>query len=57
MYGESIEETDQLITQGRLEGYDIETMEGINLSVHYTTGRFGKSSVYLAVSYLGSFVL
>ena len=36
---------DQLITQGRLGGYAIETKDGINHSVHYTTGRFGRSTI------------
>ena len=44
MYEESMEETDLLITQSRLDGYSIETMDGINHLVHYTTGRFGAST-------------
>ena len=31
--------------QGRLTGYDVKTKDGINRSVHYTTGRFGKESL------------
>ena len=37
--------TDELISQGRLAGYDIQTKAGINRTVHYTTGRFGKQSL------------
>ena len=37
-------ETDILISQGRLDGLSIETIEGINRSIHYTTGRFGSST-------------
>ena len=45
MFEESMKETDQLISQGRLTGYDVTTKDGINRSVHYTTGRFGKESL------------
>ena len=45
MFEESMKETDELITQGRLNGYDIQTKEGINRSIHYTTGRFGKETL------------
>ena len=40
-----MKETDELISQGRLNGYDIQTKEGYNQSVHYTTGRFGKETL------------
>ena len=40
-----MKETDQLISQGCLTGYDVTTKDGINRSVHYTTGRFGKESL------------
>ena len=42
MFKESMKETDQLISQGRLTGFDINIKDGINRSVYYTTGRFGK---------------
>ena len=45
MFEESMKEIDQLISQGRLTGYDIMTKDGINRSVHYTTRRFGKESL------------
>ena len=45
MFEESMKETDQLISQGHLTGYDVTTKDGINRSVHYTTGRFGKESL------------
>ena len=45
MFKESMKETDELISQGRLNGYDIQTKEGYNLSVHYTTGRFRKDTL------------
>ena len=45
MFEESMKETDELISQGRLNGYDIQTKEGYNRSVHYTTGRFGKETL------------
>ena len=44
MFEESMGETDILISQGRLDGLSIETIEGINQSIHYTTGRFGSST-------------
>ena len=44
MFEASMEETDLLISQGRLEGFSIETIDGINRSVHYTTGRFGSNT-------------
>ena len=37
-----MKETDQLVSQGHLTGYDMKTKDDINRSVHYTTGRFGK---------------
>ena len=45
MFEESMSKTDELISQGRLAGYDVETKAGINCTVHYTTGRFGKQSL------------
>merc|ERR1711873_396022 len=45
MFEEYMKDRDQLISQGRLTGYDIMTKDGINRSVHYTTGRFGKESL------------
>ena len=45
MFEESMKETDQLISQGHLTGYDVMTKDGINRSIHYTTGRFGKESL------------
>ena len=45
MFEESMKETDQLISQGCLTGHDVTTKDGINRSVHYTTGRFGKESL------------
>ena len=45
MFEESMKETDQLISQGCLTGYDVITKDGINRTVHYTTGRFGKESL------------
>merc|ERR1712002_849575 len=45
MFEESMKETDELITRGRLTGYDIQTKEGINRPIHYTTGRFGKETL------------
>merc|ERR1712121_582848 len=45
MFEESMKETDQLISQGHLRGYDVITKDGINRTVHYTTGRFGKESL------------
>ena len=40
-----MKETDNLLSQGRLRGYDVETKEGYTRTVHYTTGRFGKTNV------------
>merc|ERR1712240_165303 len=40
LYEESMKETDYLLSQGRLRGYDVETKEGYTCTVHYTTGRF-----------------
>ena len=40
-----MKETDSLLSQGRLQGYDIQTHDGYNCSVHYTTGRFGKDTL------------
>ena len=37
--------TDELISQGRLSGYDVQTKAGINRTVPYTPGRFGKQSL------------
>ena len=45
MFEESMKETDELISQGRLRGYDVITRDGINRSIHYTTGRFGRESL------------
>ena len=38
LYEESMKETDDLLSQGRLRGYDVETKEGYTRTVHYTTG-------------------
>ena len=40
-----MKEMDQLISQGRLRRYDIITRDGINRTIHYTTGRFGRESL------------
>ena len=40
-----MKETDNLLSQGHLHGYDIQTQDGYNRSVHYTTGRFGKDTL------------
>ena len=40
-----MKKTDQLVSQSCLTGYDVKTKDGINRSVHYTTGRFGKESL------------
>ena len=40
-----MKETDELFSQGRLRGYDIIKRDGINRSIHYTTGRFGRESL------------
>ena len=45
MFKEFMKERDELISQGRLNGYDIQTKEGYNRSIHYTTGRFGKETL------------
>ena len=45
LYEESMKETDNLLSQGRLRGYDVETKEGHTHTVHYTTGRFGKTNL------------
>ena len=45
MFEESIKETDHLISQGCLRGYDVITKDGINRSIHYTTGRFGRETL------------
>ena len=45
MFEESMKEMDQLLSQGRLTGYDVTNKDGINRSVHYTTRRFGKESL------------
>ena len=45
LYEESMKETDNLLSQGRLWGYDVETKEGYTHTVHYTTGRFGKTNL------------
>ena len=45
LYEESMKETDNLLSQGRLQGYDVETKEGYTRTVHYTTGRFGKTNL------------
>ena len=39
MFQESMKETDNLISQGPLQGYNIQTRDGTNHTVHYTTGR------------------
>ena len=31
-----------MISEGHLQGYDIETRDKYNHTLHYTTGRFGK---------------
>lgn len=38
LYEESMKETDNLLSHGRLRGYDVETKEGYTRTVHYTTG-------------------
>ena len=38
-------ETDSLLTQGRLQGYDVQTKDGFTRTVHYTTGRFRRTSL------------
>merc|ERR1711873_347784 len=45
LFEESMEETDNLLSQGRLRGYDVETKEGYNCTIYYTTGRFGRTSL------------
>ena len=45
LFEESMEETNNLLSQGRLRGYDVETKEGYNHTIHYTTGRFGRTSL------------
>ena len=52
MFKESMKEKDELISQGRLNGYDIQTKEGYNRSVHYTSGRFGKETLMKLYSIL-----
>ncbi len=41
LYEESMKEIDNLLSQGRLRGYDVETKDGYTHTVHYATGRFG----------------
>ena len=45
MFEESMKETDNLLSQGCLHGYDIQTQDGYNHTFHYTTGRFGKDTL------------
>ena len=45
MFEESLKETDNLLSQGCLHGYNILTQDGYNRSVHYTTGIFGKDTL------------
>ena len=45
MFKDSMKETDNLISQGRLQGYNIQTRDGINHTVPYTTGSFGKDTL------------
>merc|ERR1712089_38126 len=45
LYEESMKETDNFLSQGRLRGYDVETKEGYTHTVHYTTGRFRKTDL------------
>ena len=40
-----MKETDNLLSQGCLQGYYVQTRDGYNRTVHYTTGRFGKDSL------------
>ena len=45
MFKKSMTETDNFLSQGHLNGYDIQTQDGYNHTVHYTTGRFGKDTL------------
>ena len=40
-----MKDTEKLISDGCLQGYDIETKEGYNQTVHYTTRIFGKQNL------------
>ena len=40
-----MKKTDNLLSQGRLQGYDIQTQDGYNCTAHYTNGRFGMDTL------------
>ena len=45
MFEEALGETERLITAGKLRQYSIESKEGINHLIHYTTGRVAHEGV------------
>ena len=45
IFESAMEETDILLSKGQLLNLDIQTKEGINRTLHVTTGRFGKEGV------------
>ena len=45
MFKESMKETDNLLSQGQLQGYYIQTKDGYNCTIHYTARKFGKDTL------------
>ena len=45
MFEESMSETDNLLSQGHLQGYDIQTKDGYNRTVYYITGTFSRDTL------------